>query len=301
MAAARQPGPGSRSPASLAERPGAQGQQEAAEDGDQLEGDVVGDDGVEEDRDQAGQREVEGVEGEPVVPARVPSGHPAVGEQVRLEERRQRDVGTRVATRRRRVRGTAGPGASGSAPRRRPRGWPPRSPTAATPSGGSSGPTTAHGPDGGPPRYPGTPSGARAGRRACDRSIVDGGGAVGVAGLPRRHVSPAPGRRPGPAARRRSAPAALNDGVGHDVHPEAARPVGDGAEDHAEHGQSEQLQRLGVRQPEEHAADHDGQAGPDPAGPSGRTAGPAPAAARPGRTAPRRTAPRPPWPRTMSQ
>ena len=87
VAAARQAGPGSRSPARLAEGPGAQGQEEAAEDGDELEGDVVGDEGVEQDGDQPGQREVEGVEGEAVVPARVPSGHLAVGQQVRLRGR----------------------------------------------------------------------------------------------------------------------------------------------------------------------------------------------------------------------
>ena len=78
--------------------------------------------------------------------------------------------------------------------------------------------------------------------------------------------------------------------------PEAAGPVGDGAQDHAEGGQAQQLQRLGVGQPEEHAADHARPGRARPTGPSARTAGPGPAAARPGRTAPRRTARRPPWP-----
>ena len=80
-----------------AEGPGAERQEEAAEDRDQLEGDVVGDERVEDDGDQAGKREVEGVEGEAVVPARVPPGQLAVGQQVRFEERRQGDVGPGVA------------------------------------------------------------------------------------------------------------------------------------------------------------------------------------------------------------
>ncbi len=71
-----------------AERPGADGQEHAAEDGHQLEGHVVGEEGVEEDDDQTRQREVEGVEGVAVVPAGVPAGEASLGQEVVLEEGR---------------------------------------------------------------------------------------------------------------------------------------------------------------------------------------------------------------------
>ena len=69
-------------PGQAAERPGADGQGERAQHRDQLEGHVVVDDRVEEHGDQPGEGEVEGVEGEAVVPGRVPAGELAVGQEV---------------------------------------------------------------------------------------------------------------------------------------------------------------------------------------------------------------------------
>ena len=69
-----------------AESPGAHGQGERPEHGDDLESDVVAHHRVDQNGDQTGQREVEGVEGKAVVPARVPPGESAVGEQLGLHE-----------------------------------------------------------------------------------------------------------------------------------------------------------------------------------------------------------------------
>ena len=79
-------------PGELPEGPGTHREEECPEDGHQLEGDVVVDERVEHDGDQSRQREVEGVEGKAVVPARVPPGQPAVRQQIGLQIRRQRDV-----------------------------------------------------------------------------------------------------------------------------------------------------------------------------------------------------------------
>ncbi len=70
------------------ERPRAYRQEEGAEDGHQLEGDVVGDERVEPDGEHPRQREVEGVERESVVPTGVPPGQLPVRQQVRLQRTR---------------------------------------------------------------------------------------------------------------------------------------------------------------------------------------------------------------------
>ncbi len=81
------------------EGPGAHRQQQRAEHRDQLERDVVGDHRVEQHGEDARQGEVEGVEREAVVPARVPPRQLSVGEEVRLQERGQCHVRTGVAAR----------------------------------------------------------------------------------------------------------------------------------------------------------------------------------------------------------
>ena len=96
-------GIGGREPEEPAAGPGADREQHRPEDRAQLEGDVVGDDPPADGDEDIGEREVEGVERQAVVPARVPAGEMAVAQQ-RLEVLGHRDVRARVATRRRRVR-----------------------------------------------------------------------------------------------------------------------------------------------------------------------------------------------------
>ena len=67
---------------------------------------------AEDGRRQVGEREVEGVEREAVVGARVPTGQVEVREQVRLQVRGQRHMGAGVTARRRRVGEAAAPGPS---------------------------------------------------------------------------------------------------------------------------------------------------------------------------------------------
>ena len=74
------------------ERPRAHRQEEGAEDGHQLEGDVVADERVERDGEHPWQREVKRVERKSVVPTGVPPGQLPVWQQVRLQELRERDV-----------------------------------------------------------------------------------------------------------------------------------------------------------------------------------------------------------------
>ena len=68
-------------PEEAAAGPGADGQADRAEDGAELEGDVVGDDPAADGDEEIGDGEVEGVEGEAVVPARVPPGDVSVAQQ----------------------------------------------------------------------------------------------------------------------------------------------------------------------------------------------------------------------------
>ncbi len=95
----RREAPGARvaQPCQPTEGESADREQQCSEDGDQLEGDVVGHHRVKADGDQAREREVEGVEREAVVPARIPAGELAVGEQVGLEEGGQCHVRPGVA------------------------------------------------------------------------------------------------------------------------------------------------------------------------------------------------------------
>ena len=83
--------------------PGADRQHDRTEDRPQLERHAVGDDPTADGDEEIGNREVEGVEREAVVPARIPSRQVAVAHQG-LEELRHRDVGAGVAAGRRRVR-----------------------------------------------------------------------------------------------------------------------------------------------------------------------------------------------------
>ena len=83
-------------------RPGADRKQDRSEDRAHLERDVVGDDPAADRDEEVGQGEVEGVEGEPVVPAGVPAGEVPV-EQQRLEVLGHRDVRARVAACGRRI------------------------------------------------------------------------------------------------------------------------------------------------------------------------------------------------------
>ena len=76
---------------------------DGSEDRAHLERDAVGNDPAADRDEEVGQREVEGVEGETVVPAGVPAGQVAVAQQ-HLEVLRHGDVRARVASGRRRVR-----------------------------------------------------------------------------------------------------------------------------------------------------------------------------------------------------
>ena len=95
----RQRGP---EPEETAAGPGADGQDDRPEDGPQLEGDTIGDDPAADRNEEVGNREVEGVQGEAVVPARIPAREVAVHQQA-LEELGHRDVRARVTTCGRRV------------------------------------------------------------------------------------------------------------------------------------------------------------------------------------------------------
>ena len=90
-------GPWGTQTGEAAEGPGADGQEQAAEDRDQFERHRVGREDIEEDGDQSREREVEGVERKTVIPTRVPSRQLPMGQQVGLEERRKRDVRPRIA------------------------------------------------------------------------------------------------------------------------------------------------------------------------------------------------------------
>ncbi len=72
-------------------------EEDGSEDRAHLECDVVGDDPAADRDEEVGQREVEGVEGETVVPARVPASQVAVAQQ-HLEVLGHRDVRARVAS-----------------------------------------------------------------------------------------------------------------------------------------------------------------------------------------------------------
>ncbi len=85
-----------------ATRPRRDREQHRPGDRAQLEGDVVGDDPAADGDEEVRQREIEGVEGEAVVPARVPAGEVPVAEH-RLHVLRHRDVRAGVAARRRGV------------------------------------------------------------------------------------------------------------------------------------------------------------------------------------------------------
>ena len=86
-----------------AEGPGGQREGDHAEDGDQLEGDAVGQHQVEEHDHQGGEREVEVVGGEAVVPVGGPPGDAPVGEQVVAHVVRAPHVGAGVTAGRRGV------------------------------------------------------------------------------------------------------------------------------------------------------------------------------------------------------
>ena len=77
--------------------PRADREQDGSEDRAQLERDAVGDDPAADRDEEVGQGEVEGVEREAVVPARVPAGQVAVAHQ-HLEVLGHRDVRARVAS-----------------------------------------------------------------------------------------------------------------------------------------------------------------------------------------------------------
>ena len=82
--------------------PGADGEQHRTEDRDELEGHVIGDDPPADGDEEVGDREIEGVEREAVVPARIPTGEMAVADQG-FEELGHRDVRARVPPGRRRI------------------------------------------------------------------------------------------------------------------------------------------------------------------------------------------------------
>ncbi len=229
-------------PGQAAEGPGADREEQGAEHGDQFEGHVIGHHRVEQDGDQPGQREVEGVHREAVVPARVPAGQQAVGQEMGLEERREDHVcagvpsrGGGVGHQQRRMelaqgdqrdahhRHQVGP------PRpRRPRGQPPEE-RRTLPRGGE-----AH-------------ARPRLGRGDIDRRGHLERGAEGH----RRHDGGGHGHQ-------------IERGVGDHVHSEPAGPVGDARQDDPEQRQAQQLERFGVGQAEEHPGDHDGQGRPHP-------------------------------------